>query len=57
MVLNGNDSLESDLMPKIKVKDDLCDVCGTYMKVCPYDVLIQDTNGRIKSYRKIITWK
>lgn len=50
MVLNSSDSLESDLMAKINVKCDLCNACGTCLKVCPYDVLTQDTNGIPKSY-------
>ena len=50
MVLNNGDNSESELMAKIKVKGDLCNACGTCLKVCPYDVLIQDTNGRPKNY-------
>ena len=49
MVINSSNSLKTELIAKINIKEDLCNVCGTCLKVCPYDVLIQEANGRPKS--------
>ena len=50
MAINSSNSLKTELIAKINIKKDLCNVCGTCLKVCPYDVLIQEANGRPKSH-------
>lgn len=54
MKSTGNVSNQQKIRPdhsvEIKINKDLCNACGTCLKVCPYDVLVQDIDGRPKSH-------
>lgn len=48
--VTNQQKIRADHSVRIKINKDLCIACRTCLKVCPYDVLVQDIDGRPKSH-------